>query len=225
MAGKFRLTLRNQVWRSAFKALLFGLALFFFYLNPSLWRALLFVIISGWLYSRPLFNSLAYLPLFSALLILSFWLWPSPPYQLPLVFLLSFSFWALLGLKNLYLTYRQYWSYFISLLLSYLTFLNFFLAAKTFFFWHWLLLLIVVALILKNIFDDKLVTALGALIIGQLLWAVAWLPIGFLASANLLFLTTLLLLDSFYQERLLSRDLALFALLAVLILGTSYWVI
>ncbi len=227
MATKLSWTLRSPGWRLAFKALIFGLLLYFFYLDPSWWRALIFLIFTFWAYSQPLFNFLALLPIFLVILILSFWLvWLPLAYQLPVVLILAAGFAVLLGAKNLILTHRQSWLYGLAIFFSYGLILNFFLLDQGGLFWlQWLLTILLLLLLFKNVFGEWLLAVAAALLLGEFLWVAAWLPIGFFSSSNLVFLVSLLLLQSFHQERLRWRDLGLFALLTLIVLVSSYWTI
>lgn len=224
MATKLSWTLRGPGWRLAFKAVVFGLLLYFFYLDPSWWRALFFLIFTFWAYGKPLFNFLAFLPIFLVMLVLSFWFVLSRVEGLLTAVILAAGFAVLLGVKNLILTHRQIWLYLLAIFLSYGLLLNFFLLNQGDLFWlEWLLTTLLLLLLFKNTFGEWLLAAAAALLLGELLWVVSWLPIGFFSSGNLVFLTGLLLFQSFHQERLRLRHLSLFGLLTLIVLISSYW--
>lgn len=216
---------KRQGWRLAAKAVIFGVALYFFYLDPSWWRALIFLLLAGGFYIRPLFNLINFLPLLLALLLLAIWLagLPHLGWRFLLALILAAAYGLLLAAKNLVLIHRPQWLYILAGGLGYLTLINFFFLEKSDFSWRWLLAVLLFYLIFKNLFGESLPAVLGTLLIGQLLWVIAWLPIGFFSSANLSFLAFILLLDIFHKEQVSWRQLGLMAALMAVVLVTAYW--
>ena len=218
MAAKLNWILQKPAYQLALKAALFAGLLYFYYGQPGVFRAGLFLAAALLLYSRPLAGSFNYLPLFLVILILAFWSGPAGGW------LLALAFGLLLGLKVLALTHRQFWLYLLTIILGYLTFLDFFLTEKSAgFVFYWLASGLVVFLLLQNLFQDRLTSAVAALLLSQLLWLLSWLPVGFLTAANLLLLVLLLLLETCYYQRLSPRSAGLFVLLTLIVLTTGYW--
>ncbi len=227
MATKLKLALKNQIFILTFKSFVFGLFLYFYNTNAGLVWGGVFAAVSLFLYSRPLFNFSSHSSLFFVLLFLSLWIGGTGSWITDISWwLLTLSFGILLGLKNLILTHRYYWHYFVSFAVSYLLFLNFFILDKSDWFWlKWLAAVILIFLIFKDLLLPEVLSGITALLIGELLWIVAWLPIGFLSSANLLILCLLFIVDVFGYKRLSLKNLGLFITLIIIILGSSYWYI
>ena len=225
MAIKLKSVLRNQAFTLTFKALVFGLSLFFYNSQPTLGRGGLFLLIAFWLYGHPLFNFLSFLPTFLALVFLSFWTgYAGGPLAGLAPWLISPCFGILLGLKNLLITNRRYWHYLIVLAASYLAWINFFLLDLSKFFWlKWPLVLLLTYFLFKDLLPDKVAVIFLCLITGELLWVISWLPIGFLGSANLLMAATLFLAEAMANKRLIWKNLVLLTGLVSVILLTSYW--
>ncbi len=225
MATRLRLALKNQIFILTFKSFVFGLFLYFYNTNPSLIWGGAFITVSFLLYSRPLFNFTSHSSLFFVLLFLALWIGGIGSWITNISWwLLTLSFGVLLGLKNLILTHRYYWHYFVSFTASYLLFLNFFILDKSNWFWlKWLMTVILIFLLFKDLLLPEVLSGVTALMIGELLWITAWLPIGFLSSANLLILCLLFIVDVFGYKRLSLKNFGLFIILIIIILGSSYW--
>ena len=225
MATKLKLGTKNPIYTLAFKALVFGFFLYIYNSHLGLFWGAVLVLFSFLLYSTPLFNFLSYLPIFLTILTLSLWVGTIGGWIVALsLWLLSLSFGILLGLKNLYLTNRKYWHYFISFAMSYLLFLNFFLLDKSSLFWlKWLAVIVLLFLLFKNLLSNNVASGILALIIGELLWVVTWLPVGFLSSANLLMLSLFFIVDIIAHQRFSWKNTGLFSLLILLMLFSSYW--
>lgn len=227
MAIKLKLALKNPIFTLTFKSLVFGFFLYLYNANPNLIWGAVFLLVSFWLYSRPLFNVSSYFPLFLVLLFLSFWMGLADGWITGASWwFLTLSFGILLGLKNLILTHRYYWHYFISFTASYLLFLNFFLLDKSDWFWlKWIVLVFSIFLLFKDLLSPAILAGLLVLVIGQLSWVISWLPVGFLSSANLLMLFLLFMVDILGYKRFSAKNFGLFVLLLAIILGSSYWYI
>lgn len=227
-------TVLRSVWKSpksllAFKGGLFGLSFLY-----SPWLA---VPMGLWLYFKPLFyHSFTLLRLFCVFLIIV--ITTSVSWLSAVVF--GFLFFVILGLKNLIFIRRRYWRLLLVFSLFYLVFLNFFLINQSSFFaLKWLGTVFLLVLLMQDLIRALItpVTAnmivagwLSAFLLGQAVWIISWLPIGFLNSANLAVIMALLLVDlnvnyfwGTLRRGLIVKDLALFLVLFLIILGTSQW--
>ena len=225
MVTKLKLTLKTPVFGLAFKGLIFGACLYFYYLNPSLLRGAFLVGIAFWLYGQSLFNFSSFLPILVVLLSLALWIgWQANPPSFISLIILAFVFAIILGIRNLIITHRLAWYYFITCVLSYLLLLNFFLLDKsTLFVLKWLLILTLLTLLFWNPARPKVTLLIIILLMGEIIWLVNWLPIGPLSSANLAMLPLLFLLEATYYHRLSWKNLGLFIVLAAAIFSSSYW--
>lgn len=222
MGIKLQSALKSPILQLAFKSALVGLGFFY-----SLWLGWL---IAGWFYFRPSFNSSAFLSLFALFLFLSF----MDPYLLVLI-ILSVLFGILLGLKNMVLVNRQLWRSVLIFSLFYLSFLEFYEIGNFLFPLKWLLFVFIVWLLFVELFKGfldqphRVLSLTSALIIGELMWIINWLPIGFLSSANITILAVFLIADlaAYYYRKKLSQKLiikgiVLFFILLILVLLTSF---
>lgn len=227
MVAKLKSVLQNPISQSAFRAVIFGL-----FLN---WSPFFLVPAAIWLYFRPIWNSFAFIWSFILLLFLSLWTISTVTtfvFSWLVIIFFSFLFFVILGLKNFVFIERKKWYFFLSFSLFYAAFLNFFLVDKSsLFFFKWFILLVVVFLLFRELLEKRnLVSLVLALIIGEFLWVISWLPIGFLNSANLMILLVLLFADltinHFWHrlgKRLIIKDLLFFFALLALIFLTSSW--
>jgi len=221
---------KNQRFQLAFKAGIFGLAL-----SYSSWLG---APVAIWIYFRSFFyHSFAFLRLFIVFLILAV----VTVHNWFVIIFLSALFYLILGLKDLIFIKRRYWRVILSFLLFYLVFLNFFLIDQSSFFaLKWLGFLLLIYLLVRDLLKTLLMPLPGvvvagwllALIIGELLWVISWLPIGFLNSANLAILSLLLLasltINHFWgtlRKKIVIRDVGLFTILFIVIVLTSKWVL
>lgn len=227
---------RNR-WLLFLKASFFGLAL-------ASGSNLLLVLLAGWIYFRPFFEpkpvTAAFLVLLPTAIIgteilrgsLLFW---------PGILLYSLIFYLLVGIKEYLFVKRSRLYYVAAMLIFYSIFIEFFLADKS----EWFLLKYGLAIFaafllfrewlrIISVFSfpkrEFLVSAVAALLVGQILWAAALLPIGFVSSANLAFLFVFLLADLLLKhftgglfKEVLIQYLVFFFLLAGLIFWTSNW--
>jgi hypothetical protein len=190
------------------------------------WGAL-FVGSALFLYFRPAVNISAGLPLLLGGILLPFFV----PNNLGItVAVLSAAFSAALiaiavGVKNLILINRDMLREAGVYVMAYCAFTLFFMQAVGNFFIPWVYALIM-ALAAFGVITQKwpLVFAFGV-VIGELLWIVSWLPIGFLASANMCFAVVLFTADAVREGRLNARKSAAVAALLVFILLSSRWVL
>lgn len=225
MATRLKLILKKPIFGLAFKGLVFGAFLYFYYLNPSLWRGLIFAVAAFWLYNQPIFNFSSLLPTLLVLLSLALGIGEQAGLlNLISLAVLTFLFAIILGIKNLILINRLAWHYFITFVLSYLVFLNFFLLDKSSFFSvKWLAALLLIVLLFRDIFSQRATVAIMALLIGEIIWLTNWLPIGPLSSANLSMLCLVFLVDALHYHRLEWKKVGLFIVLLFVVLFSSYW--
>lgn len=249
MAIKLRLVLKNQIFQLASKALFFGLFLHLLVLGGGVVAASFFMVIVVWLYVRPLFNTSLLLSSFSVLLFLSFWIiddlsyissLPFPYVHWMIIAIVSFLFFLILGLKNLIFIRRKIFFIFLHCALVYMTLINFFLIDKSsFFLGKWLLFVLIFYLLFYEFFfilargaRDRIafVSAICAVGIGEMMWIVSWLPLGFLNSSNLLMTTVLLIEDitthhyrSMLTRNIVVKDFFIYGVLMAVIFATSTW--
>lgn len=209
----------------AFKGLIFGAFLYFYYLNPSIWRGMILVVLALWLYSQSLFNFSSFLPTLFVLLFLALWIgWRANFLSFFSLASIVLVFAVVLGVKNLIITHRVAWYYLINCILGYLVLLNFFLLDKSSLFpLKWLLAITLLTLLFWGLVQSRIALLVIILLIGEMVWLVSWLPIGPLSSANLAMLALLFLLEALHYQRLSWKKLGLFIILATAIFSSSYW--
>ena len=227
------------------KSLIFGLALFTVVEGDvRVIPILFFGMVAALLYSRPLFSQYntryAFLILLVAA-ILGMEIVAGSIFLFPTLLLFSSIFYILLGIKD-YLFIKRSRLYFISILLIfYIIFIIFFLANKSelFFLKYFSVILSTFFLIREWLsiiasfhFPSKetIAALVSAFLVGQLLWVVALLPIGFISASNftLLFVFTLVNLLFHYfsgkiSGKLVAQHLLFFLILSAVIFGTSSW--
>lgn len=227
------------------KTAIFGLALFFaaagsFRPLPILF----FIVISGIMYARPFFGSYSTLSGFLILLvssILGLEITAGSILFFPSILLFSFLFYLILGIKDFLFVKRSRLYFIAMLLLFYAIFAIFFLSGKSelyllkyggailasfLLFREWL------ALIPSFHFPRReiIASAISALIISQMLWAAALLPIGFISASSFMILLVFILASFLFQHftggisrKSLLQHLVFFFFLVLLIFGSSYW--
>lgn len=232
MAITLKLSLRNHQLRLALKALVFAvfltLARWFDFSIPA---TAIFLIVAAILYLRPIFQTPFYLPVFLILIIAGpLWLSYLPGYAAMIgVLVLSVLFYLLIGIKNLVLIERNAANLGLNLGLLYIVSLIFFLShsAQPFYILLRLAGLFVASLFIAGgIFKGRRWSSVAvALLITEAAAVTVFLPIGFLASANLLFIVSWLMINFVYKYRQkfltlreIIKDLVLSVALAALIL-------
>lgn len=248
MAARLKSVFLNQISQLAFKAVFFGLLLYWYLASGSFLAAAVFAVSAILLYLKPVFNLLLFKWSFLILLLLSFltaarlnffiidylnWL---------AVIFLAFLFFLILALKNFALIRRDFWYLVLNLSLFYLIFLNFFLINQSsWFVMKWLGFMALIFLLLKELLtpmvpkaanQSNIISLLLSLLIGEFLWIASWLPIGFLSLASLTLLLVMLLVNltiNYYLgklgRRLVLIDVSLFLILLAVILLASKWTI
>lgn len=217
--------IKNPRFLLAYKSAVFGILLWLFWRSPGLFWGFLYVAGAGFLYLRPLFNSSALFSLLVAEIALSIALQPSF-FTARVFFTLGFSFvfFIILGIKNLVLIHRERWMRGVCYIVLYISVLDFFLHYFSRPFWFaWVFAMILLWLILLVLISDRRLIGPVLVLLGELLWVVSWLPIGFLSSTNIVLLVILFIDDTLRGKRLIRKNSALFIVLIAVVLGTSYW--
>lgn len=185
----------------------------------------MYVVGAGVLYFRPLFNASAYASLFLAAVLISLWWAEVAGYPYFFAVIVSCIFVIILGIKNLILTHREWWARVAAYGLSYFCLILFFMHGATAYpFWLvWILLMVIIGLVWQAVIKDNALLLPALIAVGELAWVTSWLPIGFLASANVIILTMLFVDDGYVEGRYRWKNLLLFAGLIAVVLTSSYW--
>lgn len=131
-------------------------------------------------------------------------------------------FYIALGVKDLMLIHREELLEAGAYALLYVAFLLFFMQVLSgMFFFAWLYAAFCAWLSFLLIADDYRIAFLFAVLAGELLWIVSWLPIGFLNSASLCFACALFAGDAVHENRISPKNTAILGALIALILATS----
>ena len=234
METKLKSVLKNLTLRLAFKAAGFGALLFFAGLaNFGFFSSFLFLAGAVFLYTRPLFRTVEFLPLLFLLSIVSLKgakLVDGTDYFLPAVLFASFLFFLLLGVKDFILIRRVAWQRFLNCALAFSVFLIFFYYAQEFFALRLVLLFLAALFLLKNLFKNRVFYWLIAFFLLQCAWVLSLLPIGFINAAVLLLLAYFILIDltSHHLEGELTKrriltDVSIFVILTIIVLAFSKW--
>ena len=228
------------------KTAVFGISLFIASANGFRFIPVLFFILASFaLYSRPLFagpyNSRHAFLVLLCVSILGMKIMADSPLFFPGLFLFSFIFYLVLGIKEILFVKRSRIYYVAALLLFYALFIIFFLADKSSFYLFKYSGAIIASLLLfrewlsiVSVFHfpkREFISALAAAFItAQLLWAVALLPVGFIAASNLMILFVLILGDFLFahftgnlSKNFIIKYSILFLVLVLLIRGFSVW--
>ncbi len=224
--AKLKSISRSQRFRLAFSAFFVFLLLAQFLRSGSLLWGAVFALGASFLYFRQTANMLSALPLFMGTLILPFFF----PHNLGTGITTLFSaavaglFGVALGVKNLVLIHRAAFLEAGAYVLAYAALLLFFMQAVSGAFLSvWLFTVFAVWLSFCSLLSDYRPALAFATLMGGLIWAVSWLPIGFLNSASLCFAVTLFSGDAMRENRISGRNTAVLSALIVLILMTSHW--
>ena len=230
------------------KAVIFGLFLYIASAsNFATTQTLFFVVIAFIIYLRPLFVG-EYRGWYAFLITLYISIWGMKIIVNSIFFLLgivlfSFIFYLILGIKEIFFIKRSRVYYIASLLILYTLFIIFFLADKSnlfllkysglilatfLLFREWLGLISSFNFPKRQFINAALIT----FIISQMIWAVALLPLGFIAASNLMILISLIMgnlafahFTGILSKRYLIQHLVIFILLFGLILGSSMWLL
>ncbi len=235
METKLKSVLRNPQLRLGFKSAVFGALLLF--AHP-----LVFLAGGAFLYLKPIFRTFEMIGPFILLTGISlllakttvggYYFFLSGVYS-------AVIFYLILGVKDLIFVRRADWHRVLNLALAYGAFLLFFYYSQEFFLAK-ILTLFFVTLFLLRIFSaiggsafggkKRLVYWLLAFLILEAVWAVSFLPIGFVNSAGIVALVyfTLTDLSLRYLENKLTRrkiltDATIFVLLLLAIFAFSRW--
>lgn len=159
----------------------------------------------------------------------------------PGIFLYSFIFYLIMGIKEVLFIKRSRIYYVLALLLFYNLFSIFFLANKSeLFFFKYIGMILAIFLILREWLSlistfhfpkrEFIASAAATFIVAEFLWATALLPIGFIAASNFMTLSVLIIGNFLFshftgglsKEFLIQQVIFLF-LISVLIFLSSGW--
>ena len=204
--------------------------------NFSLVPILFFLTTAIFLYSKPIFNTFYFWASFLILLVMAL---NSPPSFLMAAFY-AFLFYIILGLKNLVFINRANWHQALHLLLFYEMFLLFWGAGdETTFLLRLAGIFVTSMLLIREFFKVAAVdfpkrrviaSWILALLFAETVWAISWLPIGFLNSAALALLAVFTLINltlshfkGTLNKKAVLSAITFFILFALAIFITSKW--
>jgi hypothetical protein len=178
------------------------------------------------LYFRETANMLSALPIFAGAVSAPFFF----PHGLGSYAAVLFSvviavlFGSALGVKNLLLIHRDAVLEAGAYALAYVALLLFFMQApSSAFFPLWLFAICALWLAAYVLTLDYRPALIFATLMGELVWAVSWLPIGFLNAASLCFAVILFTGDAVRENRISAKNTAILGALIALIFSTSHW--
>ncbi len=234
METKLKSIFLNPQLRLAFKAALFLGFLFLARLGSfSLLATLFFLFGAIILYARPLFRTVEkagdFLVLIFSVLVFHSIFIDSLDFIFAALYYSVLFFW-LMGIKDLILIKRNFWSIALNFGLAYPIFLIFFQGNFAGSWWQPLILFLLTLLLSRDTLKRGELAAPFSLLVVEVAWASSLLPIGFIALANLnlLFYATALSLIDLGRQGLLGRRivfplLSVFVILFLAILGFSSW--
>lgn len=233
---------------SFLKPILFGIFLAiaaFSGFNP--FATLLFLIAASFLYFRPSFVGpyycrYAFIVLLGVAILgmkilgdtILFW---------PGIFLYSFIFYLIMGIKEVSFIKRSRIYYVLALLLFYNLFSVFFLANKSeLFFFKYTAIILAIFLILREWLSlistfhfpkrEFIASAAATFIVAEFLWATALLPIGFIAASNFMTLLVLIIGNFLFNhftgglsKEFLTQQIIFLFLISIFIFLSSGWVV
>lgn len=245
MAVKLKLVLQNQLLPLAVKPVVFaGLLFLVWWGNFNIFAIAVFLPGNFLLYIYPLMSSLIFSASFIILILLSFvslFLVSSHVWAVILTIIAcAFLFFLIIGLKNSYLTKKNYWYYLLNLGLFYGLFLNYFIKIDDYFLIKLSLVFLTSFFLFREFLkifakqvsrENNLLSFILSLLVGQLTWIISWLPIGPIAGANLLFLfvysveniITLRTEGKLKDKKVIIKNAFIFGLLLLVIIITSQW--
>ena len=237
MELRLKLVLQSQQSTLLFKALIFlGFLTLVYIGNFSLVPILFFLAIAIILYSKPIFNTFYFWASFLILLVVAL---NSPPSFFIAAFY-AFLFYIILGLKNLVFINRVNWHQALHLLLFYAMFMLFWGASdETTFLLRLVGVFVASVFLIREFFKvaavdfskQRVVASwVLALLVVEIVWAISWLPIGFLNSAALAFLAVFTLINltlhhfkGTLNKKIILSAITFFVLFALLIFIASKW--
>jgi len=207
--------------------------------------AVVFILVSFYLYFRPSLNGSQFILSFLVLLATSLLVIKSSFIvygSLFIVVFFGFLFFLLLGIKNLIFVNRQPFYYLFNGLLLLVVFISFFWAGNShLFFIKYLSVFFAIAFLFRefltfsingfsNSTKKNLIVYGTTFLILQLLWAITLLPISFLNEASLALLIVLILQDFIthhfsgtMSRQIVLRNVTIFLILNLVIFGASKW--
>lgn len=224
--GKLSSISRSQRFRSAYKAALAFLILAQFLRSGSpVWGAA-FVLFANFLYFRRTANVLHALPLFTGAVLTPFFF----PHNLGVFITTLFAaliaglLYVAFGVKDLALIHRESLLEVGGYALSYIALLLFFMQVMAGgFLLVWLYAVFCIWLSFLLIARDYRVALLFATLMGELIWIISWLPIGFLNSASLCFAVLLFMGDATQEKKISPRNTIILGAIIILIFITSHF--
>ncbi len=238
MEQKLKLIFREPRSTLALKSVIFGGFLFLLKLGGFGFLPTLFFLGMAFVLS-----SQAHHTSFLILIIISMltvWHLDSVLFLLLAIIFFSIIFYLTVGVKKLLIVHRFEWGFVKNLLLLFSVFLLFFLSDKSSFFWiKYLSVFLASFLLLREWLQTpelsffkrpQLVSWTLAFVLLEFLWVVALLPLSPINAASLMALVFYTLFDflrNHFQgtvtRQLVVKRITIFALLLVLIFGTSGW--
>jgi len=216
---------RSQRFRLACSTAFVFLLAAQFLRSGSLWWGGLFAVSAVFLYFKETANMLSALPLFIGSVTLPFFFPHNLGTGITTLFALIFAvlFGVALGVKSLILIHRETLLEAGGYTLAYIALLLFFMQTLSSFFLLWIVLVVMLGLSFYTLLLDYRYAAFLTLIMSELAWIVAWLPIGFLNATSVCFALVLFLGDMMRENRISGRNALILGALVVLIFATSYW--
>lgn len=234
MVTKLKSVLRNPTLRLAFKALIFGVSLFFVASKEfGIVPILIFLAIALILYTRPLFRTFEMVAPFGIILPISLLMAEltfGGRYFFVTAIYFSFLFAVLIGIKDLILIKREVWHRVLNLALAYPVFLLFFFHSQNNYYLKLFIVFLAIFFLVKDLIKKRFLIWLAAFLMLESVWAIGILPFGFIGAANLALLIYFTLTDVLilYSIGRINRSrtltaITLFVLLTLLFFAFSRW--
>ncbi len=234
MEQKLKLVFQNLTLQLAFKAGVFA-GLLYFVKFADFGPVSIFVFFAGALilYAKPLFRTFeVFIPfaILSILSLLASYLLSDSRYFILSAIIFSVLFYLVLGIKDLALIQRMAWYRFVNLSLVYTALLIFFYTNQEYFLLKISLLFLTIFLLSKSLIKKRLVYWITAFLMLEAIWAVSFLSIGFVSSANLSILIYFIITDlalvnieGALTKKKILIDTSIFIILLVAIFALSRW--
>ena len=223
--GKLNSISRSQRFRLACSSGAIFLLVAQFLRSGSLWWGGVFASVAAFLYFRQTANMLSALPIFVGAVLLPFFFPHGLGTGLASLFsvFVALLFGVALGVKNLVLIHRDELLGVGAYVMSYAALILFFMQAMSLFLPLWFFAVCIAWLSLYSLLSDYRLALTLALLVGELIWIVSWLPIGFLNAGGLCFAVMLFASEAMRENRLRGQNMALLGALAVVIFMVSRW--
>lgn len=251
MLKKSNLALKSPALQSAFKVVVFSLALAGFYNYRSFWPFFLFAALALYFYFKSFLEARRYFSSFLIFLIVSlltvYWL-PDNAGKWNFIAAAAFGavFFVFLGIKNLIFINRTFAYEFINNFLFFSVFAIFFLSDKSsnWFFFEYVAVFLAFFLLFREFIllqetrglilpvstKINLFSASFSFLISQFILAAAYLPIGFLNSAAISLAIVLAIKDltashlrGVLNQRIILKNATIFLIFSVIVFIASEW--